>query len=1171
MPAKLKIPAPIDRPLSRAYLRQFTGWSTAYPPGMSDPTSLREMENVQTNRDGSIRVRPGLRFLSYRSTSDDPRKALNVPIVGTHEPFFLADGSKAYLFAARDVDGEVSFRAMATVDGVQSVYPIDDKAIGFTIDATAGKLAFSPKTTYVKYLQIDNKIFALSNAGEQFRYFTVGETKVAKRLNPISQPDWDPDDKLTVVHPTQAWILADQPTYTRYNRILCPAMGGDLSGWQRNQFTKMLQVASPTRDGLQAMSVESFPERTNLCTQPLHTITTVTRAGWTEGTGVDALSIVDQALSAHCPAGAVDRRCFVQAPTVGLIEPGETYQVAFTVVNQPTGLKGVLRWRWFTASGAPIGTLVNRFYDLKVGRQVVGNIVAPNGAATMSLSIGGYASTTDAKIFSFNNVLVSKRDESSAMFSGDSGPNYFWNADPGASRSLYHPPQDLRVFTRVAPKMDATPGSHCASVYVQTASTPADARVDISWRSKDDTTLDTATGTTVTDSTSWQRISAHGLIPDDAVEAVVSVWILGVPRGKVHYLDSAMFEQGTVPDVFFCGSTPDTDLIDNEWVGEPQNSASTQQVFTSDRGIPTAATPTGATLISDDPDKNIYSFGFFYTITNEIGESAASQVTVVRTRRAWNQFRWERPNAASEPSGTVATHAGMCADQLVAIMPQDVFNTAVDEGATGWNLYVFTWSDESPVPVVAVLGDSRTIDKTTHPYSQNGWLGITPAQPDTSDFLVLPTLTNRFNFTDPGAPAQGMVCADRMILVGDRTNPARIRWSSNMQGHYTDFSSHRGGGYKTLTSGNLFIPATVKLWQNPQSVDTITILCWGTDGYSTGYYMQPAQIASQTEATNIMGFEETTASPGTVSPFGCEVLNNALFHPLDEMLVKSTANNYNISHKSITELIANTWHSLQAKQRIVSCQHDNRLYYLVNNPAGAEVPDGCMGNEVWVYDTGLGSDKGTWSRWLTPGCSLRKIEQGNRVYMSLVHPDGIFYFDELYNYDEVVDPTTKLVSAQPIPWKMRTNTQGANRAHDAWCHLQQLNLYSGNFVGTMRYGIRSWDLNGMPVDISKKVTMLAAPPGPTQAAEDVETFDLDDYLLIRRDLREWSFFAESVTDDAGEVLPSFGQISLVQYRYTPVSVNVGYEFGSVETFEYLAAPDTVTNGVPVPYVDTRRP
>jgi hypothetical protein len=50
-----------------------------------------------------------------------------------------------------------------------------------------------------------------------------------------------------------------------------------------------------------------------------------------------------------------------------------------------------------------------------------------------------------------------------------------------------------------------------------------------------------------------------------------------------------------------------------------------------------------------------------------------------------------------------------------------------------------------------------------------------------------------------------------------------------------------------------------------------------------------------------MGFEETTATPGTSSPFGVEVLNNSLYHPLETELTKSTASNYNINHKSMTD------------------------------------------------------------------------------------------------------------------------------------------------------------------------------------------------------------------------------------------------------------------------------
>ncbi len=54
-----------------------------------------------------------------------------------------------------------------------------------------------------------------------------------------------------------------------------------------------------------------------------------------------------------------------------------------------------------------------------------------------------------------------------------------------------------------------------------------------------------------------------------------------------------------------------------------------------------------------------------------------------------------------------------------------------------------------------------------------------------------------------------------------------------------------------------------------------------------------------------------------------------------------------------------------------------------------------------------------------------------------------------------------------------------------------------------------------------------------------------------------------------------GALAVVQYRYTPASVNVGTEFGSVETFEYGRnvedGPDGYSlNGIPRSYVDMRR-
>ena len=58
--AQAKIQAPIDRPLSKAYLREFAGWSTNFPPGLSEPNSLRVMENVQVTREGAARVLRGV-------------------------------------------------------------------------------------------------------------------------------------------------------------------------------------------------------------------------------------------------------------------------------------------------------------------------------------------------------------------------------------------------------------------------------------------------------------------------------------------------------------------------------------------------------------------------------------------------------------------------------------------------------------------------------------------------------------------------------------------------------------------------------------------------------------------------------------------------------------------------------------------------------------------------------------------------------------------------------------------------------------------------------------------------------------------------------------------------------------------------------------------------------
>jgi hypothetical protein len=805
MPPKAKIPAPIDRPLSRAYLREFTGWSTAYPPGLSDPTSLRLMENVQINRDGSARVRPGLRFISYDNLPVYAGEELVTPgvanggvPVSAHETFFLNDGTKAYLYAVNEPLG-VGFRVLTDTGLGLLVHELDYPGIDFTFEPDYDTVCFSADTTYVKFLQIDNKILALSNAGENIRVFYVGADKHAKKIVSIAEPAWTLADKLTVTHP----------------------------------------------------ATSEYPE-------PL------------------ALPVVESIRTAE-------------------------------------------------------------------------------------------------------------------------------------------------------------------------------------------------------------------------------------------------------------------------------------------------------TLISSTDTDNVYNFGYFYTFSNDIGESAASQVTQVKAQRAFSSWAFVTPDpaiitGANEPGsldGERTDDPTAVSDQLIAFMPEAVYDAAKASGATKWTLFMFTWSDTDSVPVDALIVDTKEIT-VAGVYEDQGWIRHTPVLNGGALVSPIPTLASRYNYSDPSKAAQGIVAADRLVLVNDPTAAAVIRWSSNQQAEYLNFTARLGGGYKTLTSGNLMIPACVKLWQNPQSVDTLTVLCMGVDGHSTGYYMAPASVQSQADAVPIMGFEETTATPGTVSPYGVEVLNNALFHPLDTELMKSTAANYNINHKTQTEQIENMWRGLLDKHHIVSSQHDNRLYYIVNNPYGEALEDGCFGNEIWVFDAG--KDSGTWSRWLIQAKSLRKVEQGGLVHMSVIRPDGIYYLDDAYSSDDYVDELGDVLS-RPIPWLLETNTQGANRAHDALCNLQQANIVVGNFQGTMRYGVKGWDRHGKPFDVSKIVVDELAPG-------DLP-YDLQDFLLVRKDAAEWFFYAQSVEVE-GEVLPSAGQLSLVQYRYSPLSVNAGFEHGSVETYEYGrvvagSATQNTVNGTPVPMIDVRRP
>jgi hypothetical protein len=1159
---KAKTPAPIDRPLSRAYLREFTGWSTAYPPGISDPTSLRIMENVQVNRDGSVRIRPGLRYISF-AEAGGVLSGIGLPMVGSHEPFFLNDGSKAYLFAVREEDSTVGFRVLAETSVGLVVKGLQDDGIDFDVPDGQSNIAFSSDTTYVKYLQIDNKIYALSNVGETMRQFNVGRSKRAKRLSSIESPGWNIIDKLIVVHPEAAWVNGRAPTTERTNLITSPNMT-DISGWSEAGNTKMLRSTAFTHQGVYSLRVTSAPSRTNLMPHPLNNPASTGVGGWVKSLQAQDLDVISNGVRVQ--VGANHKADSFRALSAKIeVTSEKRYKVALDLeAITPDVDTLMVQYFFYTTGGKQIGEPVNRFLSKTISRKNPDGAKAPKGTDTMRIGVTGKALNNTTASFRFKNVVVCPDAEAGTMFHGDSGSNYFWLGDPNSSASVYHPPADAHVYARVTPVKAGS--SHTGSIYSRAHSTSRNVHVDIEWRRSDDTAISTDSGGLVTnDNASWTRIDNTGTAPAKTTKGLMRVKVENVPRGEYHYLDSALFEKGSLKP-YFDGDSTASDTFRYTWSKEHHASTSLEQEFAVPSSLPTSETKTPNTLIRDNSGTNGFSFAFFYTFNNEVGESAASKITIVKVQRAWQSWSWQSPNVSGEPSGNDINDPELVADQLVAFMPQAVFEDAIDSGATHWNLYGFTWSDQDPVPVTAMRVDRRELDSnSTH--AKHGWLQVTPDMAATAkESVPVPTAFNRHNYSEPSRGAQGLVASDRMILVNDPTDAAVIKWTSNQQGNYTDFSASRGGGYKTLTSGNLFIPACVKLWQNPQSVDTLTILCMGVDGYSTGYYMSPAQVASQTEATNIMGFEETTATPGTTSPYGVEVMNNALYHPLDEQLMKSTATNYNINHKSMTDQLADVWRGLLNKQLIVSSQHDNRLYYLVHNPDGLALEPGCRGNEVWVFDAA--AENGNWSRWLTQGISLRKIEQASKVAMSLVRPDGLFYFDEDYDRDDVVDPVTKAISQQYISWQLETNTQGANRAHDAWAHLQQANISVGFFGGEFEYGVRGYDVNGRRVTMKKSIRDKNEP--------GTLAWDLDDYLKIARDMKEWFFFAHSVVDEAGVTQWSTGQISLIQYRYTPVSVNVGYEYGSVETFEYGRAGQpidarTTDNGVPIPYVDTGRP
>ena len=594
--------------------------------------------------------------------------------------------------------------------------------------------------------------------------------------------------------------------------------------------------------------------------------------------------------------------------------------------------------------------------------------------------------------------------------------------------------------------------------------------------------------------------------------------------------------------------------------------------------IPAAETPTSGasgTLISATASENTFSFGYYYTFETEFGESSPSNITIVKTQRGWSQWWLNKPDPSGNKSSTMATNVNGAMDQLVAVLPTGQYDIAKDAGAIKWNLYMYFWNDTSSVPSTGVLVAQRKITPGGN-VNTEGW--VTNTLQALADAWVTPVPSKEFakdsNYSGAPTATQGLVAADRLILVKDAN--ARISWSAGLATEYMNMSPSKGGGQKTLSTGNLAVPECVVLWQNPQATDTLTVLCSGLDGYHHAYYMAPAAISGQSDSTVVMGFEETTATPGTISPYGCEVFRSALYHPLEQGLMKSTASNYNLTHTMVTDDIADKWRRLRHKENIISSQLNNYIYYIVDNPQGEDVPEGCKGNEIWVLQPG--KEGNTWSRWLIPAIALRRLEVRGILYMSVVTPSAIFILDPYAYADEKqVDGETTNV---PIPWYFETNTLGANSRHDIQVQLQQASLHFGDWVGKAQWGIKGWDGNGRLLR-DKKLFQGNQEDTPGFEFPDLATYVIDpdsqdlgdtqDILQIQKMATEWTLWGSS----AGEEF-SYGQVNMCRFRFAQLSVNNGYALGSIQTFEYqknvAVGNDNITqNGIPRPVSDPRRP
>jgi hypothetical protein len=162
--------------------------------------------------------------------------------------------------------------------------------------------------------------------------------------------------------------------------------------------------------------------------------------------------------------------------------------------------------------------------------------------------------------------------------------------------------------------------------------------------------------------------------------------------------------------------------------------------------------------------------------------------------------------------------------------------------------------------------------------------------------------------------------------------------------------------------------------------------------------------------------------------------------------------------------------------------------------------------------------------------------------------------------------------------------------------LYQANIHVGDFIGSMEWGVRGYNVHGHEVDKNKRTHapqdggyeisngIVVGPVDPEDAGRrlPLDLGDAMDYLHVQEDMVEWTFYAHSIEaplpgEPSESVWASYGQLDFVQFFLMQQSANIGTERGQVDTFEYQrnayrgteSGTQITRNGVPMPMKTTR--